>query len=87
MKLTALRAYQLAGGDETKRVLVYERRQNYQEDRLISEDIQTRGKTLRIKYTYNGNQLISAECDKDESLDGREREVAFVTAAARPRGR
>jgi hypothetical protein len=87
MKLTALRAYQLVGGDEKKRALIYERRQNYQDNRLVLEEIQTRGKTFRIRYIYKGDQLISAECDKDESLDGREREVAFLAASAKAKGR
>jgi hypothetical protein len=87
LKLTAVRGYQIPGGDENKRVPIYERKQQYQGERLIGEEIRAGSKTSRIKYTYAGNQLVSAECDKDESLDNRSREVTFVNAGARAQAR
>ena len=77
LKLSTVKAYQILGGDEQKRVLIYERRLHYQDNRLVSEEIQNRGKVTQIKYTYNGDRLVSANCEKDESLDGRSREVTF----------
>jgi hypothetical protein len=77
LKLSNLKAFQLPGGDEKKRVLVYERKQHYQEDRLMTEEVHSRGKVTHIKYVYNGDRLVSADCEKDESLDGRSRQVSF----------
>jgi hypothetical protein len=76
-KLSHLKAFQLMGGDEKKRTLIYERTPHYQENRLMTEEVHSRGKVTHIKYTYNGDQLVSADCEKDESLDGRSRQVTF----------
>lgn len=80
-KLAAIHGYQLSGGDETKKTPIYERRQKYLEGRLIGEDIRAGGKASHIKYVYSGSQLVSAECDKDEMLDGRSRKVIFLASA------
>ena len=55
----------------------YERTMEYQDGRLVSEQIQSQGKTWRIKYNYNGGSLASAVCDRDPSLDDRSRQVTF----------
>jgi hypothetical protein len=57
---------------------VYQRTMQYQDGRLVSEEIQGPGKPTHIKYTYSGNRLISAESGNDPSLDSRSRKVAFV---------
>jgi hypothetical protein len=70
-RLSAIRGYQA-------KALVYERRQQYQENRIAGEEIRWAGKVSHIRYVYNGGQLVSAECEKDESVDGRSRKVAFA---------
>ena len=75
LQLAAVRGYQ--GADEKHRVKNYERTLQYQDGRLVAEDIQSQGKPAHIKYTYNGNRLVSANCDKDLSLDDRSRLVTF----------
>ncbi len=70
VQLTGVHGYQ-------GREQVYERRLQYQEGRLVSEEIQGQGKGARITYTYNGSKMASAKCDKDPSLDGRSRVVTF----------
>jgi hypothetical protein len=70
-RLSAIRGYQA-------KALVYERRQQYQENRIAGEEIRWAGKVSHIRYVYSGGQLVSAECEKDESVDGRSRKVAFA---------
>ena len=72
--LTAIRGYQ---GAANQRRQTYERSMEYQDGRLVSEQIQSQGKTWRIKYNYNGGSLVSAVCDRDPSLDDRSRQVTF----------
>jgi tetratricopeptide (TPR) repeat protein len=55
----------------------YERTMQYQEGRLVGEEIQGQGKTARIKYAYMGNRLASAEAGTDPTLDNRSRKVTF----------
>jgi len=74
-RLTAVRGYQ--GADATHRTRVYDRTLQYQEDRLVSEEVQFQGKTSRIRYNYNGGRLASAISDRDPSLDDRSRQVTF----------
>jgi hypothetical protein len=74
-QLKAIRGYQ--GTDESHRVKVYERTMEYQEGRLVAEEIHAQGKSSRIKYNYNGSRLASANCEKDGTLDGRSRQVYF----------
>lgn len=69
-QLTAIRGYQ--GKTRT-----YERTMQYQGGRLVSEEIQGQGKGSRIRYTYSGNRLLSAEASNDATLDNRNRKVAF----------
>lgn len=76
-QLAGIRGFQLSGGDESKRSQIYERRMQYQDDRLVGEEIRGEGKTSRIKYIYSGDRLASANCEKDPSLDGRSRVVSF----------
>lgn len=78
--MTAVRAYQ----GSTK---VYERDQIYQGGHITSEEIHAGGKTAHIKYVYRGGALVSAECDKDEAMDNRSREVFFAGAAAVRKGK
>jgi len=49
----------------------------YQAGRLISEEIQGQGKASRIRYTYTGNRLVSAESTNDATSDNRSRKIAF----------
>lgn len=75
LQLDAIYGYQ--GKDESHRSKVYEREMQYQDGRLVGEEIQSQGKTSRIRYTYNAGRLVSANCDKDASLDDRSRVVTF----------
>ena len=69
-QLTAVRGYQ----GKSK---IYERTMQYQDGKLVGEEVQGQGKTAHIKYVYNGGRLASAACDKDLSLDDRSRQVIF----------
>ncbi len=69
-QLTAVHGFQ--GG-----VKMYDRTIDYQDGRIVGEDIQGEGKNSKIKYNYNGGRLISATCSTDKSLDGRSRQVMF----------
>jgi len=55
----------------------YERTMQYAAGRLASEEIQGAGKSSRIRYTYAGNRLASAESTNDTTLDNRSRKIAF----------
>jgi hypothetical protein len=74
-RLVAVRAYQ--GADASHRTKVYERTLQYQDNRLVSEEVQFQGKSSRIRYNYNGGRLVSAVSDRDASLDDRSRQVTF----------
>jgi len=74
MRLAGIRGYQ---GAANQRRQTYERTMDYQEGRLVSEQIQSQGKTWRIKYTYTAGKLTAAVCDRDPSLDDRSRQVTF----------
>jgi hypothetical protein len=75
LQLAAVRGYQ---GDEKRRVMIYERTLEYQDGRLISEAVESQGKSSHIKYTYNGNRLVSAESGADLTLDNRNRKIFFL---------
>src|ERR1019366_4166500 len=75
MQLNAIRGLQ----GKTK---TYERTMQYQDGKLVAEEVQGSGKPSRIKYTYSGNRLILAESTHDPSLDNRSRKVAFVGNSA-----
>jgi hypothetical protein len=77
-KLSSIRVFQQIEGAASP-PLVYERSLRYQQGRLAGEEIRAGGKTSSIKYNWKADQLVSAECDKDESLDNRSREVFFAT--------
>ena len=55
----------------------YERVMRYRDGLLVSEDIRAGGKSSRIKYSYAGNRLISADAESDGTLDNRSRKVVF----------
>jgi len=74
-RLLAVNAYQ--GADAARRAKVYQRTLQYQDNRLVSEEIQFQGKSSRIRYNYNGGRLVSAASDRDPSLDDRSRQVTF----------
>ena len=78
-KLSSIRVFQHAEGSAAPPI--YERSLRYQQGRLIGEEIRTAGKTSSIKYNWKADQLVSAECDKDMSLDGRSRDVFFAAAS------
>jgi hypothetical protein len=75
MQLNAVRGFQA-------KVKIYERTMQYQDGRLVAEDVQSSGKSSRTKYTYAGNRLVSAESNNDPSLDNRSRKVAFAGNSA-----
>jgi hypothetical protein len=82
-RIMSVKAYATADGRKSS--LLYERTQQYSADKLMGELTQAGGKTSKIKYVYTAGQLTSAECEKDEALDGRSRDVFFTAAA--PAGR
>lgn len=73
------RLVKIAGYDPNGGV-VYSRTLNYSGDRLTSESIvQPGGKTSRIEYKYDKlGKLVEADCDNDQTLDGRSRKVHFA---------
>jgi hypothetical protein len=75
MQLNAIRGFQA-------KTQTYERTMQYQDGRLVAEEVQAAGKTSHIKYTYSGNRLLSAESQNDPALDNRSRKVAFVGNSA-----
>ena len=75
MQLNAVRGLQA-------KAKIYERTMQYQDGKLVSEDVQGAGKPSHIKYTYVGNRLVSAESTNDPTLDNRSRKVAFAGNAA-----
>lgn len=78
-RLSSIRVYQPTAGVSTP-PLIYERSLRYVQGRLTGEEIRAGGKSSSIKYNWKADQLISAECDKDESLDGRSRDVFFAAS-------
>jgi hypothetical protein len=75
MQLNAIRGFQ--GKAKT-----YERTMQYQDGRLVAEEVQGPGKPSHIKYVYSGNRLVSAESTNDAALDNRSRKIAFVANSA-----
>jgi len=71
MQLTAIRGYL----GKTKN---YERTMQYEDGRLVAEEIQGQGKPSHIKYDYSGDRLVSAEAATDPTLDNRNRKVTFL---------
>jgi tetratricopeptide (TPR) repeat protein len=55
----------------------YRRTMAYTNNRLMSETIAFQGKTTRIDYKYQGDQLVEASSGDDPSIDGRSRKVTF----------
>ena len=74
-RLTAVRGFQAS--DPTHRSKVYDRTLQYEDGRLVAEDISGSGKSSHIKYNYNGGRLASAQCGTDSTLDDRSRQVTF----------
>jgi hypothetical protein len=88
LRLASVKVYQLADPSAARGPLVYERTMQYAQDRLISEEFRAGQKDGKIKYVWsNTGTLVSAGCEKDETLDNRSREVFFVTAGTRGRAR
>jgi tetratricopeptide (TPR) repeat protein len=73
-QLAAIRGFHGLGNQRRQ---IYERTMEYQDGRLVSEQIQSQGKSWRIKYNYAGGKLAAANCDRDPSLDDRSRQVTF----------
>jgi hypothetical protein len=84
-RLTSIRVHQMVAGVASA-PLIYERTMRYEQGRLVGEGIKAGPKSSSIKYKWEGGQLVSAECEKDETVDSRSRDVFFV-AAASPRGK
>ena len=72
-----LAAHPRLPGADRRAAKIYERTMQYQDGRLIGEEIEGSGRRSKIKYVYNGGKLISAECTTDATVDGRSRKVAF----------
>jgi hypothetical protein len=68
-------AYQ--GADAAHRTKIYQRTLQYQDNRLVSEEVRFQGKFSGIRYGYNGGRLVSAVSDRDTSPDDRSRQVTF----------
>lgn len=75
-RLSSIRVSQLVEGASPQ--LIYERSMRYVQGRLTSEEIRSGGKSSSIKYVWKADQLVSAECEKDETLDSRSRDVLFA---------
>ncbi len=75
MQLNAIRGIQA-------KAKVYERTMQYQDGKLMSEDVQGGGKGAHIKYTYMGNRLTAAESTNDSAMDNRSRKVVFAGNSA-----
>ena len=73
--LAAIHGYQ--GTDANHRSRVYDRTMEYEDGRLVAEEISGSGKPSHIKYNYNGGRLASAQCTADATLDDRSRQVTF----------
>lgn len=74
-RLLRISAHDASGG------VIYARVLNYSGDRLTSEAItQPGGKGSRIEYKYDKQgRLVEADCDSDQTLDGRSRKVHFAS--------
>jgi hypothetical protein len=75
MQLKSITAYSMSGNQRGGKT--YERTLTYHGGQLTEEDIQNQGKSSKIVYKYAGSKLVSAKCDKEMILDGRERQVLF----------
>lgn len=73
--LAAIHGYQ--GTDANHRSRVYDRTMQYEDGRLVSEEVSGSGKGSHIKYIYSGGRLASAQCTADATLDDRSRQVTF----------
>jgi hypothetical protein len=63
--------------------IVYSRTLSYSGDRLVSEAITQGGKASKIQYKYSKQgALLEAECETDNSIDGRSRKVEFLDETA-----
>jgi hypothetical protein len=73
-RLLKVTAYDTAEG------VIYSRVLNYSGDRLTGEAVsQPGGKNSRIEYKYDKQgRMIEADCDADQTLDGRSRKVHFL---------
>jgi len=74
-RLTAVHGFQAS--DPNHRSRVYDRTLQYEDGKLVAEDISGSGKSSHIKYNYNGGRLASAQCSADSTLDDRSRQVTF----------
>jgi hypothetical protein len=73
--LMAIHGYQ--GADLHHRSRIYDRTMEYEDGQLMSEEISGSGKSSRIKYSYSGNRVVSAQSTNDATLDDRSRQVTF----------
>lgn len=71
MQLAAIRGY--LGTNKN-----YERTLQYEDGRLVAEEIQGQGKPAHIRYNYAGDRLVSADATTDPTLDNRNRKVTFL---------
>lgn len=70
---------QLADASADKSKILYRRSLTYSDGKLVNEKIiGPSAKPASIEYKYQGQQLISAECSEDSTIDGRSRKVIFA---------
>jgi len=74
-QLNAIRGFQA-------KAKIYERTMQYQDGKLMSEEVQGAAKGAHIKYTYMGNRLTAAESTNDPAQDNRSRKVVFASNSA-----
>jgi hypothetical protein len=55
----------------------YHRTMTYSNNKLVAESIAFGGKTVKIDYKYQGDQLVEATSGDDASIDNRSRHVTF----------
>lgn len=74
-RLAGIHGYQTLDGN--RRSKVYDRSMQYEDGRLMAEEVSGSGKSSHIKYNYNGGRMVSAQCSADATLDDRNRQVTF----------
>jgi hypothetical protein len=74
------RLLKVTGHEKSSENVIYTRVLNYSGDRLVSEAISYQsGKGSKIEYKYDKRgKLLEADCDTDQSLDGRSRKIHFM---------
>ncbi|MDX2151205.1 MAG: tetratricopeptide repeat protein [Bryobacteraceae bacterium] len=75
-RLLGIRGYSAAPGGRA-RGTIYDRRLQYNGGQLAAETVRFGGRESKIRYKYNGPDLVMAECDDDSSVNSRALQVSF----------